>query len=560
MKKLTVLLLMLLAIMLMLVSCGKEQSSLGQIEEINESSIVVALGTAKEDAMAGGENALSESPENDSDQGENLSSEGTPPKNGGAEQGSDPPSMLDFTGETVELEITGNTVITKEGSEDFLDISALSVGNFVSLTYEGHEAKTVILQEAGGGVAENSSVGSIELTAVETIDGTDEILDGETVAAEEENLSSVLVRNGGNLTANGARLTKRGDTSSEDESNFYGLNAGFVVSSNSTADLTDVTISTEAEGANAIFATGEGASASIHGITIHTTGNSSRGLDATYGGSIVAEDVDITTTGDHCATLATDRGEGTINVTGGTLSTAGDGSPCIYSTGDIVAEDITGTATGSQSMVVEGKNSITIEHCDLTGAGPNGVMIYQSTSGDAELGTGVLTAADSAISTISDGPMFYITNTEAEIHLTNVELNFDSNILVDVAGNNTNNWGIPGANGGNLTFTAKKQILMGDVLCDDISAVALDLSEGSTFTGAVDADNSGTVSIALSSDSVWEVTADSYVSSITDDDESLANIVSNGHTIYYDSDNEANAWLNGATVTLDGGGALTPQA
>ena len=58
MKKLTVLLLMLFAIMLMLVSCGKEQSSLGQIEEINESSIVVALGTAKEDVMAGGENAL----------------------------------------------------------------------------------------------------------------------------------------------------------------------------------------------------------------------------------------------------------------------------------------------------------------------------------------------------------------------------------------------------------------------------------------------------------------------------------------------------------------------
>ena len=36
-------------------------------------------------------------------------------------------------------------------------------------------------------------------------------------------------------------------------------------------------------------------------------------LDATYGGYIEADNVKITTLGGSCATLATDRGEGTIN-------------------------------------------------------------------------------------------------------------------------------------------------------------------------------------------------------------------------------------------------------
>jgi hypothetical protein len=61
--------------------------------------------------------------------------------------------------------------------------------------------------------------------------------------------------------------------------------------------------------------------------TIATTADNSRGLDATYGGTIVANDMKITTQGDHCAAIATDRGGGDISVTNSTLSTAGSGSP-----------------------------------------------------------------------------------------------------------------------------------------------------------------------------------------------------------------------------------------
>ncbi len=51
--------------------------------------------------------------------------------------------------------------------------------------------------------------------------------------------------------------------------------------------------------------------------------------------------------------MATDRGEGTVTCTSCTLSTAGAGSPLIYSTGTISVSGTTGTASGAQMVVLK---------------------------------------------------------------------------------------------------------------------------------------------------------------------------------------------------------------
>ena len=79
----------------------------------------------------------------------------------------------------------------------------------------------------------------------------------------------------------GATLSKTGDTSSADESNFYAVNAIFAVADHSTATLGDATLESEADGSNAVFATGEASKITADNLTIHTKGDSSRGLDAT---------------------------------------------------------------------------------------------------------------------------------------------------------------------------------------------------------------------------------------------------------------------------------------
>ena len=196
------------------------------------------------------------------------------------------------------------------------------------------------------------------------------------------------------------------------------------------------------------------------------------------------------------------------------------------------------------------------------GIDDTGVMVYQSMSGDAGVGTGNFMAVNSrlSISEVSDkyatSPMFFVTNTDAVIELTNTELNFGSGILLSASGND-GEWGRVGENGGDVEFNAKDQTLNGDVITDAISSVALTL-ENSTLEGCINGENKGDVTVILDSASKWTVTGDSYVSVLTNEDKTCANIISNGYCIYYDADNSVNDWLNGETVPLSGGGALMP--
>lgn len=231
----------------------------------------------------------------------------------------------------------------------------------------------------------SSSGDSIDASAVLEVTDT-QTLDNQDLTSTNEDENVVLVTDGGNLTLTDSIITKEsGDTSDTESSEFYGLNAAILVQEGSTLSISDTDISTSAQGVNGIFATGEDASITVTNVTITTTEDSSRGLDATYGGTITADNVEISTSGSHCAAVATDRGEGTITVTNSVLNTAGKGSPSIYSTGNITVSDSTGTASDASCAVIEGKNSITINNTTFYAQGVGrtddgidncGVMIY----------------------------------------------------------------------------------------------------------------------------------------------------------------------------------------
>ena len=392
-------------------------------------------------------------------------------------------------------------------------------------------------------------------TAAFLLDGTAKKSTNEIIMAENADENAVLLKNKAALTMTNATLKKIGDTTNGDNSNFKGQNAVFLAF-DSTAVLSNTTLASSGEGSNAVFATGKTSKVTADHLKIHTTKNSSRGLDATYNGTIIATDIDVTTEGNHCAALATDRGEGTIAVTRGTFTTAGEGSPCIYSTGSISVNDSHGIASDSEIAVVEGKNSITLNNADLTGSKKHGIMLYQSFSGDATTGIAKFNAANSKLTSLADGPMFYITNTQAEATLENTQLHYKGNTLINVT---SDHWGKSGTNGGDFTFTGINQILRGDVIANNISTVVLNLKNKTTLTGAINKDKAAKeVTLYLDKTSVWNVTADSYLTILTDDATSLKNIKSNGHTIYYESGNIANAWLKNKEHKLSNGGKLIP--
>ena len=395
-----------------------------------------------------------------------------------------------------------------------------------------------------------------------TADGEEVSSDNEAISTTSADENAALVENGGTLKITNGKLQKSGDDTNGDNCNFYGINSILLaVDEKSKAYISNSALASDSEGSNAIFAT-DGATVYSEKNSITTSKGNSRGLDATYGGTIIADDMTIQTAGDHSASLATDRGGGNISVTNSTLNTSGSGSPLIYSTGAIEVSGVTGTAEGSQIAGMEGLNHIKIYDSELsntitdkTASDPvaNGVIIYQSTSGDADTSTGEraqFQAVDSTLhSKIESGAMFYVTNTSADILLSGTTLDFDSTKakLLQIEGNDTNNWGRAGSNGGDVTFTGLGETLTGDISVDSISSLDLYLLDGTTYTGQIlSTANAGgqnasaaTITINLDQDSTWVVTGDTTVfalnaedgAQIVDEDGKTVTIVADGTTV-----------------------------
>lgn len=177
------------------------------------------------------------------------------------------------------------------------------------------------------------------------------------------------------------------NTMQYDYSGSYSVSLTVGEDSTAVIDGTDITVSSS--GSNGVFATDSG-TALVNDTSIETMADNSRGLDATYGGTILANKITADTQGGHSAIVATDRGGGSISLADATLSTAGSGSPLLYSTGDIQVNNVSGTSSGSQIAGMEGLNTILIKDSTLestvtgkTASDPiaNGIIIYQSTSG-----------------------------------------------------------------------------------------------------------------------------------------------------------------------------------
>ena len=367
---------------------------------------------------------------------------------------------------------------------------------------------------------------------------TDTTLADQTFSNSNADESVVYITTTG-ISISESTLTKEsGDSSNTENSEFCGINAAILVQGGKVT-ITNGQINTKAKGANALCVTNNG-EATISGTKITSTGQSSaRGLHATYGGKITASNVEVSSTGGSCATLATDRGEGTVSCIGCTLSTEGAGSPLIYSTGQITVSSTSGTSNGAQAVVVEGKNTATVKdnsELKCKGIGNRnggdvdkcGVMLYQSMSGDADSGTSTFNCQNSKIEILSESsvyssaPMFFVTNTDAIINLDRCDLIYGSNKFLSAAG--TSEWGSSGSNGGVVTLNLKNQNIVGNFVVDGNSGLTINL-ESSTITGIINGEKTAAkIEIILDSSSSIELTGNSYYTSLTNRKEGGGNI------------------------------------
>ena len=404
----------------------------------------------------------------------------------------------------------------------------------------------------GGGFSGGNSSSSVEYKAAVSITEAGEY-NGQTYASSSTDECALIISSAGNVTVSDMTITKSGSSNGGDSCNFYGLNAAVLVKDGSNAVITGGTVTSNASGANGIFsyggnggkngAKGDGTTVTVTDTVITTTGDGSGGIMTTGGGITKAKNLTVKTSGRSSAAIRTDRGGGTVTVEGGTYSTSGLGSPAIYSTADITVSGANLISTQSEGVCIEGKNSINLINCNMTASNTNmngnatfldTIMIYQSMSGDADSGTSSFTMTGGKL-TSKNGHVFHVTNTNAVINLSGVEIvNEDkSGVLLSVCDD-----GWSGAK--NIaTFNTHSQELNGTVLVGNGSTLTLNLEDGSAFTGCISgaitsakgktvSSSVGQVNVKIDDSSSWTLTADTAISSFTGDE---SRIVLNGHKL-----------------------------
>ena len=410
--------------------------------------------------------------------------------------------------------------------------------------------------------------------AVTTVSEDTEI-SGETIESTGKDENALLVT-GGTATVTDSTITRDSDESTGgDSSSFYGVGAA-VLTTGGTVSISDSTITTDAKGGAGVFAYGDGV-AMVSNTTIATTQDTSGGIHVAGGGTLYAKDLTVTTKGESSAAIRSDRGSGTMVVDGGTYVSEGVGSPAVYVTADITIHEASLAATGSEALCLEGLNSVRMYDCDLTGNMADldqndntwTVILYQSMSGDSEVGEGRFEMEGGSLVS-GNGGIFYTTNTESEFVLSNVEISADnSEYFLRCTGNaNQRGWGQSGANGADCTFTAIQQQMDGDVIWDSISNLDLYVTQGSVLNGAVIDDEScagnggdGTANVTIDKDSKWVVTGDSTLTNlacegeIVDEAGNAVSIVGTDGTTYVQGDSAYTVTVSNYAETCDLSGA-----
>ena len=558
-------------------------------------------------------------------------SNGAPDENG---QGQ--PSMLDLTGEEQTITVTSDTVITRQTMQDpgsngqgqapdgngapdgqapdgngapdgqapdgngapdgqtpngsadsseTLSLSDLKEGDIVSVVLnDDGTAASITVQSMGGGnigggmgAPGGQSQGVDSYTAVNTY-SEDTSLDGDSIESTGTDENAVLVDSGANVSIKNATITRNSeDSTGGDNSSFYGVGAA-VLATDGTASVSNSTITTDAKGGAGLFAYGDGTIYAADS-TITTHQDTSGGIHAA-GGTLYAWDLNVETNGESAAAIRSDRGGGTMVVDGGTYTSNGVGSPAVYCTANIAINNATLTANGSEAVCIEGLNSLHLFDCDLSGNMSDddqndctwGVIVYQSMSGDSEVGNSTFQMTGGKLST-GNGGLLYTTNTECTLTLDSVDITYapDSEFFLRCTGNNNQRgWGQTGNNGSDCLFTAINQEMQGDVVWDSISDLDFYITDNSTLTGAIVDDETyagngrdGYCNVYLAEGCTWTVTGDSTVSSIesegsiVDADGKTVSIVATDGTTYVEGDSQYTITTGSYSDSVDLTGATS---
>lgn len=418
-----------------------------------------------------------------------------------------------------------------------------------------------------GGMGGGMQSAPTEYAAVYTVT-EDESFDGEMESTgTDENV--IHVESGTASIEEASIQRESSDSTGGDASSFYGVGAAILATGGTTV-IENSAISTDAAGGAGAFAYGDGV-IYISDTAISTQQDTSGGIHVAGGGTLHARNLTVETNGESAAAIRSDRGGGTMTVDGGRYTSNGVASPAVYVTADISINNADLSATASEALCMEGLNTVRLFDCNLSGAMQDlsqndntwTVIVYQSMSGDSEIGKGRFEMSGGTLES-ANGGLFYTTNTESEFILSNVAITAceDSEYFLRVTGNtNQRGWGNVGSNGAECVFTGLNQLMEGNVIWDNISTLDMYIAESSHLIGAVvneaAYEGSGYCKLYIDASSMWIVTGDSVLSelycegSIVDSEGRNVSVVSADGTVLLEGDSEFSVTVDAYSDVCD---------
>ncbi|OJJ47363.1 hypothetical protein ASPZODRAFT_142097 [Penicilliopsis zonata CBS 506.65] len=386
----------------------------------------------------------------------------------------------------------------------------------------------------------------------------------QVLSVDANDTSVVVITEDSAVNLSYVTVVKEGYATWLNQASFFGVNAAVNVANASTAyiDHSNITVH---DGAANIYAYGTGSAVYVSDVDLYSSGPVSHGLYAAGNGTIYANNIRHYSGGNRASSFSGDNPGGYLYVTDAVAHTAGIGSATFYTLGKSYGTDVVGRTDQAPSVFSDGAQSSVFVRVDLTAGLLAGTVLF--CSADRQSGA-ELSFTDSRLTTLgSDMAALWFGNVIADVQLVATEINTTSGILVianssqvtqafDYFAGSEENSAIQPAE---VTVLVEESDLRGDLVAYNGSSIAWTLASYSSWTGtAYSATGKGYLGVYLDETSTWTLTDNVELINFTNGDSTHSNIISGGYNISYDVTADANAYLDGTTVSLSGGGILFP--
>lgn len=426
--------------------------------------------------------------------------------------------------------------------------------------YSGHAPAVPLYGGMPGVVQPFPGNPSVPPNAIMLLNGQDTQepaeMESDIAVPQQPDQSALWMVDGATAHLSTPHIVKKGNTTDLAASRQSGLNAAIRVASGSFLSMRGGHVSTMGIGASALFGTGGKTLLLLRETTLRTWMDSSPGLVVASMAQARSSRAGIGTQGAGSPAILVSGQGSRLQAYETVLLTEGAQSPAVLCSAGLNLDTARVQADMSPALVLEAEGGATLSQVALSGTNPATVLLRSRGPNGADGPPLSLSMVRCIMPVSGDNPLFYITNVQADVVLSNMSVGQTGKCLLQVGGYM---WGTAGYNGGNLFLRADNSRLNGDMDVDHISHADVILGHGTVWKGKFT--GSGSTALSLERGSVWQPGGACQVGSIDfggrEPQEGVSSIQqARGADVVYDP--RVNPGLKGLSYSLPDGGRLLP--